>query len=159
MAQTGREALIEKITGIATASPSPKGLEVVEIELLGGGKQRVLRIYIDRPEGVTHGDCEIVSQQGRRASWMRRILFPVRTTRWRSVLPGVERKLTKPARFPAIRRTEGKDRHARAVEDQKYWEGVLRGVEGEQVLIEPSEGRVIHIPLSSIKRANLKFEW
>ena len=62
-------------------------LEVVEVEFLGGGKQRVLRIYIDRPEGVTHGDCEIVSQQGRRAFWTRKTLSPARTTRSKSVRP------------------------------------------------------------------------
>ena len=46
-----------------------------------------------------------------------------------------------------------------AVEDQKHWEGVLRGLEGETVLIEPATGRLIQIPLAIIKRANLKFEW
>jgi hypothetical protein len=32
-------------------------------------------------------------------------------------------------------------------------------LEGEDVLVEPQEGRVVRIPLSVIKRANLKFEW
>ena len=38
------------------------GLEVVEVQLLGGGGARVLRIFIDKPEGVTHADCEMISQ-------------------------------------------------------------------------------------------------
>jgi hypothetical protein len=36
---------------------------------------------------------------------------------------------------------------------------VLRGMEGQEIVIEPSEGRLIRIPLTSVKRANLKFEW
>jgi hypothetical protein len=35
----------------------------------------------------------------------------------------------------------------------------LRGLDGEEIVIEPSEGRLIRIPLSGVKRANLKFEW
>jgi ribosome maturation factor RimP len=46
-----------------------------------------------------------------------------------------------------------------AVENQKFWDGILRGIEGEAVVIEPAEGRLIRIPLAIIKRANLKFEW
>src|SRR5215204_277254 len=63
MAQTGREALIEQITAIVNRVAESEGLEAVEIEFLGGGKQRLLRIFIDRAEGVTHGDCELVSQK------------------------------------------------------------------------------------------------
>ena len=36
---------------------------MVEIELKGGGRNQFLRVSIDKPEGVTHGDCETVSRQ------------------------------------------------------------------------------------------------
>ncbi len=38
-------------------------MEVVEVEVKGGGDHRFVRISIDKPEGVTHGDCELISQQ------------------------------------------------------------------------------------------------
>ena len=86
---------------------------MVEIELLGGGKQRVLRIYIDRPEGVTHGDCEIVSQK-----WAAILdaedIIPGENYTLEVSSPGVERKLTKPARLSAFCRTESENRNARA---------------------------------------------
>ena len=63
MAQTGREAVIEQITAVVNRVAESEGLEVVDVEFLGGGKQRLLRIYIDRLEGVTHGDCELVSHK------------------------------------------------------------------------------------------------
>jgi ribosome maturation factor RimP len=158
MAETGREALIEKITGIANSIAQSQGLEIVEIELLGGGKQRVLRIFIDKPEGVSHSDCEFVSQKVGDALDAED-LVPGENYTLEVSSPGVERKLTKPADYQRFSGQKAKIVMREAVEDQKYWEGVLRGLEGEAVVIEPAEGRLVHIPLAVIKRANLKFEW
>lgn len=158
MAQTGREALIEQINEIVNRVAEAEGLEVVETEFLGGGKQRLLRIYIDRIEGVTHGDCEIVSQKVG-AILDAGDIIPGENYTLEVSSPGVERKLTKPADFTRFAGQKAKIVTHEPVENQKHWEGVLRGIESEQVLIEPSEGRVIPIPLTGIKRANLKFEW
>ena len=103
MAQTGREALIEQITAIVNRVAESQGVEVVEIEFLGGGKQRVLRIYIDRPEGVTHGDCEIVSQKVGGILDAEDII-PGENYTLEVSSPGVERKLTKPARLHRVSR-------------------------------------------------------
>jgi ribosome maturation factor RimP len=158
MAETGRQALTEKITEIANSVAQPKGIEIVEIELLGGGKQRVLRIFIDRPEGVSHADCEFMSQQVGDALDAQD-LIPGENYTLEVSSPGVERKLTKPADYQRFTGQKAKIVMREAVEDQKFWEGVLRGLEGEAVVIEPAEGRLVHIPLAVIKRANLKFEW
>jgi ribosome maturation factor RimP len=158
MAETGRQALIEQITGIANGIAQPQGIEIVEIELLGAGKQRVLRIFIDRPDGVSHADCEFVSQKVGEALDAAD-LIPGENYTLEVSSPGVERKLTKPADFQRFAGQKAKIVMREAVEDQKFWEGVLRGVEGDAVVIEPAEGRSVHIPLAIIKRANLKFEW
>jgi ribosome maturation factor RimP len=73
--------------------------------------------------------------------------------------PGVERKLTRPADYERFNGQKAKIVTREPIEDQKHWEGILRGFQDEQILIEPSEGRLIRIPLSRVKRANLKFEW
>ena len=39
------------------------GIEILEVDLRGAGKARLLRVYIDKPGGVTHGDCEFISQR------------------------------------------------------------------------------------------------
>jgi ribosome maturation factor RimP len=158
MAETGRQALLEQITTIVNGVAEPRGIEVVEIELLGAGKQRLLRIYIDKPEGVSHADCEFVSQKVGDALDAED-LVPGENYTLEVSSPGVERKLTKPADYQRFTGQKAKIVMREAVEDQKFWEGVLRGIEGESVVIEPAEGRVVHIPLGIIKRANLKFEW
>ena len=155
---TNKEAILAQITEVVHGVADPAGIEVVEIELLGGGKQRVLRIFIDRPDGVTHGDCEFVSQKVGNVLDERDIV-PGENYTLEVSSPGVERKLTKPADYQRFAGKKAKIVMREAVEEQKFWEGVLRGVEGEQVLVEPQEGRVVRIPLSVIKRANLKFEW
>ncbi|HYI97876.1 MAG TPA: ribosome maturation factor RimP [Bryobacteraceae bacterium] len=158
MAQIGREGLLEQITAIVDRVAKAQGLEVVELEFLGGGKQRLLRIYIDKPEGVTHQDCELVSQQVGNILDAEDVV-PGEHYTLEVSSPGVERKLTKPADFERFTGKKAKVVTHEPVESQKHWEGILRGVEGEELVIEPSEGRLIRIPLTGVKRANLKFEW
>lgn len=54
---------IEKVREIVERVARDRGLEVVDVEFRGGGKARMLRIFIDRPEGVTHEDCATVSNE------------------------------------------------------------------------------------------------
>ena len=59
---TSHEAITAQVAEIADRVGRPLDIEAVEVELLGGGNSRVLRIYIDKPAGVTHADCEFISQ-------------------------------------------------------------------------------------------------
>lgn len=158
MAQTTREALTGKIAEIAERVGRAEGIEVVETEFLGGGKQRLLRFYIDKPEGVTHGDCEKFSHEVG-AILDAEDVVPGEHYTLEVSSPGVERKLTKPADYQRFTGQKAKIVTHEPIEEQKHWEGVLRGFENDQILIEPSEGKLIRIPLSGVKRANLKFEW
>ena len=54
---------IDKVREIAERVAASAGLEVVEVELRGGGKARMLRIVIDKPGGVTHEDCAALSRE------------------------------------------------------------------------------------------------
>ena len=51
---------VREIVERVTAS---QGLELWDLEFHGGGKGRLLRIFIDKPEGVTHEDCAHVSRE------------------------------------------------------------------------------------------------
>src|SRR6202049_2096992 len=59
----GKEETIAKITEIAERVAGSEGIEIVDVQLLGAGRGRVLRIFIDRPQGVSHADCEFISHQ------------------------------------------------------------------------------------------------
>ena len=158
MAEASRGALVSRITEIAERVCGSEGLEVVEVQFLGGGGSRMLRIYIDKPEGVTHADCELVSQQVGTILDVEDVIPGARYTLEVSS-PGVERKLTKPADFQRFTGQKAKIVLADPVENQKYWEGTIRSLEGNVVTLEPSEGRLVQIPLETVRKANLKFEW
>ena len=57
------DAVVARVTEIAERVGQSEGIEIVEVRLLGGGSRRVLKILIDKPGGVSHADCETVSQQ------------------------------------------------------------------------------------------------
>src|SRR6185503_10666287 len=54
---------LERVQAIAERVAASQGLELVEVEMRGGGKARTLRIFIDKPSGVTHDDCANVSRE------------------------------------------------------------------------------------------------
>ena len=58
-----KEAIVNKITEIAERVAEPEGIEIVDVQLLGGGRARLLRIFIDKLEGVSHKECEFISHQ------------------------------------------------------------------------------------------------
>src|SRR6202011_4429987 len=97
---------IERVREIAERVAASSGLEVVEVELRGGGKARMLRIVIDKPvagavdslAGVTHEDCANVSRE------VGTILdvedaVPGGSYTLEVSSPGLDRKLTRPADF------------------------------------------------------------
>src|SRR5689334_1050343 len=91
-------AVTGKVLNIAQRVGDSEGIEIVEVQLLGGGGSRVLRIYIDKPEGVTHADCENVSHQVGTILDVEDVIPGGKYTLEVSS-PGVERKLTKPRDF------------------------------------------------------------
>jgi ribosome maturation factor RimP len=160
MAQVSREALINRVTEIAERVGGPEGIDVVEVEFAGAGRARVLRIFIDKPpQGVTHGDCEFISNHVGTILDVEDVV-PGDGYHLEVSSPGVERKLRKPADFQRFAGQKAKMVLTEPVEGQKHWEGTLRGLENDSVvLIEASENRLVRVPIGSIRRANLKFEW
>src|SRR5438046_4015547 len=87
----------ERVREIAERVAASSGLEVVEVELRGGGKARMLRIVIDKPAGVTHEDCANLSRE------VGTILdvedaVPGGSYTLEVSSPGLDRKLVRPAR-------------------------------------------------------------
>ena len=158
MAQLNREAVIAQVTEIAERVGRSEGIDVVEVEFLGGGGSRMLRIYIDKPEGVSHGDCEFMSHQVGTILDVEDVIPGARYTLEVSS-PGVERKLTKPADFQRFTGQKAKIVLADEIENQKHWVGTIRSLDGNVVTLEPSEGKFVQIPLDRVRKANLKFDW
>jgi len=126
--------------------------------LLGGGHSRLLRIFIDKPEGVTHADCEYISQNVGTILDVEDVVPGAGYTLEVSS-PGLERKLTKPREFERFVGQKVKVVLRQPVENQRHWVGDLKSFTQGIITLEPSPGRSVQFPLEQVEKANLKFEW
>ena len=155
-----REETISKITALAEQAAAPAGIEIVEVELIGSGRSHLLRIYIDRPEGVTHADCELVSRE---VSAALDADDPIPGTYELEVSsPGIERKLGK---LQDWQRFTGKKVKVVLKEplppetELRHFDGVIARAEAQAVTVELTGGKEVTFPLEQVDHANLKFEW
>lgn len=147
---------LERIREAAERVAHSEGMEVVEVEWKVG-KQRFLRVYIDKPEGISHRDCEVVSNQ---LSVILDVedLVPGQRYVLEISSPGLDRKLTRPADFERFVGRLTRISTAEPVEGQRFFEGRLAGYAAEKVKLEV-KGRVIELPLAAIRKANLVVEF
>jgi ribosome maturation factor RimP len=162
--------VVARIEEIAEKVASADGLEVVEVELKKSGRSQMLRIYIDKPLGVTHADCESVSLQVGTALDSEDVLSSEYTLEVSS--PGVERKLKKWKDFERFQGQRIKvvlreplDNVPESVKGGaakggiKHFEGILQSAQDGSLKMELTDGRQVQFPFEQVDRANLKFEW
>jgi ribosome maturation factor RimP len=133
-----------------------EGLSVLDVEWKVG-KQRFLRVYIDKPEGVTHGDCERVSQQ---LSVILDVegLVPGPGYLLEVSSPGLDRKLYGPADYERFTGRKVRITLQEPIGKQTFFEGRLAGYADGIVRLE-LRGRVVELPLAGIRKANLAVEF
>jgi ribosome maturation factor RimP len=152
------EAIVSRVKEIAERVGASEGIEIVDVELVGGGRNRVLRIYIDKPAGISHADCEVISQQVGTILDVEDVV-PGASYTLEVSSPGLERKLTRPRDFERFVGKKAKVLLREPVENQRRWEGTLVEYNEGTVTLEPAPGKRIHFDLQQIARANLKFDW
>jgi ribosome maturation factor RimP len=153
---------LEKIRAIAERVAVSEGLTLVDVELKGGRVNPLLRVYIDKPSqagspgGVSHGDCQVVSEQ-LSAILDVEDLFPDRYTLEVSS-PGLDRKLVKASDY-----THFAGRRVRLVlrdpvQEQKVLEGRLAGFEAGRVRLDLGEQGLKEFELDNVSKAQLIVE-
>jgi ribosome maturation factor RimP len=172
MSVIAKEEIVAKIAEIAERVADSEGIEIVDVQLLGAGRGRLLRIFIDRPagdaslerpHGVSHADCELISHQVGTILDIEDVIPGDRYTLEVSS-PGLERKLSKAKDFERFVGQKAKVVLREPVENQRSWQGRLAGISDGVIALEiavpePAAGRVIHFPLDQVQKANLKFDW
>ena len=135
-----------------------EGLELVHVEM-AGGRSPILRVYIDKPGGVTVDDCAAVSE---RVSVHLDVedLIPSQYT-LEVASPGLDRGLYKPADYE---RFAGLPAHVKLTEPlngQRNFHGTLIGLDREgdlTALLEDETGQQHRLPLAKILKANVEIE-
>jgi len=152
------ESVASKIEEIANRVAESEGLEVVEVEVKGGGQHRFVRISIDKPEGVSHGDCELMSHQVGTILDVEDVVPGGQYTLEVSS-PGVERKLLKLGDFERFQGKKAKITLRDPVDGRRNWEGTLAGIEDGMIRLDLERGDPLRFPFEQVQKANLKFEW
>jgi ribosome maturation factor RimP len=150
---------IERVREAAERVARSEGMEVVDVEWKVG-KQRFLRIYIDKPEGISHADCQVVSEQ-LSAILDVEDLVPGPAYILEVSSPGLDRKLTRPADFDRFVGRLARISTSEPVGEAKFFEGRLAGFADGVVKLtvkERGEEKLVDVPLALIRKANLVVE-
>jgi ribosome maturation factor RimP len=151
-----RESLAPRITALAEQVAASMGMEVVLVEIKGGGNRSIVRTFIDQPGGISLSDCERFSK---------RLAVLLDVEDWipfSYVLevssPGLDRPLVKEADFVRFAGKSVKLRTRIPVEGQKNFKGRILGVNDGRLELEMTAGKQVEIAVKDIEKANLKVE-
>ncbi len=157
---------IDKIREIAERVAKSSGLELVDVELLGGGKARMLRVFIDKPEGVTHEDCANFSREAGTIFDVEDAIPGGQYTLEVSS-PGLDRKLSKPEEFQRFVGSLVKLTTRDPVNGSRHFEGRLKGFTDGRLSLdltprkkskkhqEVEPGTEVEIDFRNVEKANL----
>jgi ribosome maturation factor RimP len=148
---------LEKIREAAERVAGAAGLEVLDVEWKVG-RQRFLRVVLDKPGGVSHGDCEKVSQELGVILDVEELIPGAAGYVLEVSSPGLDRKLTRPAEFERFAGRRAKISLSQPVEDRTFYEGRLAGYTEGRVQLDV-DGRVLALPFEWIRKAQLVVEF
>jgi ribosome maturation factor RimP len=128
------------------------GYELFGIELLGSRRQRLLRIYIDREDGIDVEDCARVSQQ---VSALLDVEDPIGDSYTLEVSsPGLDRPLFEAEHFERFAGEQVRLQLDGLLEGRRKILGRLLGVQDDQVMVQV-DGETWRVPLARIDKARL----
>src|SRR5580693_3666654 len=164
---------VDRVREIAERVAATSGLEIVEIEFLGGGKARMLRVFLDRPAagtdalaGVTHEDCANFSREFGTILDVEDVMPGSYTLEVSS--PGLDRRLIKPSDFSRFAGSRLKLTTRQPVENNRHFEGRLESFKDGRLTLDlsvashksrkkmgESAGQKIEIEFANVEKANL----
>ena len=164
---------VERVREIAERVAVSSGLEIVEVEILGGGKARMLRVFLDKPAagndplaGVTHEDCANFSREFGTILDVEDVMPGSYTLEVSS--PGLDRKLIKAADFSRFTGSRLKLTTRQPVGNNRHFEGRLESFQDGRLTLDLSvashksrkkmgaaAGEKIEIEFANVEKANL----
>ncbi|MGQ9921941.1 MAG: ribosome maturation factor RimP [Desulfobacca sp.] len=146
------EETVARVNALILPVLQSQGVELVETEFVRAGRRAVLRLFVDKPGGITLDDCAALSQVVGEIIDVHEVIGQSYVLEVSS--PGLTRPLKKAADY---QRFKGRQvRLTRRAETGKVstLRGELLGLDGEEVLVQVGS-QVQHVPLTDIVRARL----
>ena len=152
----GNSSIAERIQEIAERVAIDHGVELVHAEVAGPDNKPIVRVFIDKPQGVTHEDCSDVSTHMGTILDVEDFIHASYTLEVSS--PGLERGLYKRADYERFAGSDAKLKTRQPIGGQRNFRGRLLGVEGDEVIFEDRSNGRVQIPLDVITKANLEVD-
>jgi ribosome maturation factor RimP len=148
--------VVSRVRALAQPILDEDGLELVEVEFRREAQGWILRLYMDRPGGVTLEDCQRVSEQlGDHLDVEDLIDHPYALE---VSSAGLDRPLARDADFVRFVGKAARITTHEPIQGQRNFRGRLAGMAGEAVLLDLPDGRQASIPRGQIAKARLEIE-
>ena len=151
-----QQSIAERIEKIAVESAGRNGVEYVNTEIVGTKGNMVVRVYIDKPEGVTIEDCSTVSHDMEAVLDADDFMPSAYTLEVSS--PGLERGLYKLDDFKKFAGKKAKVKTASSIDGQANFNGRIVEVDGTDIVFEDRTNGTVRIPFETVAKANLKVD-
>jgi len=144
----------ERVREIAEQAAIDHGVELVHAEVAGPERSPVVRLFIDKPGGVTHDDCSKVSHQVSTVLDVEDFIHSAYLLEVSS--PGLERGLYKKADYERFTGSIAKIKARSPIKGQRNFRGRILGIVNDNAVVEDRTSGRVEIPLDGIVKANLE---
>ena len=148
-----RQSLKIQITELAEKTASSMNLEVVLVEIKNEGGRTIVRIYIDKPKGITLEDCEKFSRRFSTTMDVEDFVHSAYVLEVSS--PGVNRPLVKEADFQKYTGENARIRTRLPINGQRNFKGRIINVTEGRVTFEDAPDKQVVIACADIEKASL----
>lgn len=152
----GNSSIEERVQELAERVAIDHGLELVHVEVAGPDNKPIVRVFIDKPQGVTHDDCSEVSLHLGTILDVEDFIHAAYTLEVSS--PGINRGLYKRADYERFAGNDAKLKTRQPIDGQRNFRGRLLGLEGDEVIFDDRTNGRVQIPLDLITKANLEVD-
>ena len=143
----------KQIEDLLTPTVEALGFELWGVEYLSQGRHTLLRLYIDGPDGITVDDCAAVSEQ---VSAVLDVEDPISGEYTLEVSsPGMDRLLFRLDQYPGYVGEVLELRLRSAFEGRRKYRGILKGIEGEDVVLHVDDHEFL-LPHDAIDKARVQ---
>ncbi len=141
----------EKVYGLIKETVEECGVSLWDVRFLKEGASWYLRVFIDKPEGISIDDCTEVSHA---IDPIIDEADPIDVAYYLEVCsPGIERELNRPEHFAAVKGEKIKVKLYKAIDGKKEFTGILASADGG-VVIDTENGQLT-FAFKDISKANL----
>lgn len=142
----------QQIADMLQSTVAALGYQLWGVEYVAQGRHSVVRVYIDKPAGINVDDCALVSEQ---VSAVLDVEDPITGEYTLEVSsPGMDRMLFTLSQYEAYIGEIVELRLRSAFEGRRKFKGMLKGIEGEDIVIQIDDHEFL-LPHGAIEKARV----